>query len=85
MLNEDDETKAAETAETEAPPPPKKRRGFAAMSTERTREIASRGGRASAAKGTSHRWTKEEARRAGAIGGSRSRKPRKEGKDGGAC
>jgi len=50
-----------------------KRRGFAAMSRDRQREIASLGGRAAHQKGTAHRWTTEEARAAGRIGGHRSR------------
>ena len=44
-------------------------RGFAAMSKERLREIASKGGKASQA-GNGHRWNKEEAIRAGVKGGS---------------
>ena len=45
------------------------RRGFAAMSPEQRRKIASMGGRASQAKGTGHKFTSEEARAAGAKGG----------------
>ena len=45
------------------------RRGFAAMSPEQRRKIASMGGRASQAKGTRHKFTSEEARAAGAKGG----------------
>jgi uncharacterized protein len=45
------------------------RRGFAAMSRDRLREIASLGGRAAHQKGTAHRWTTEEARAAGRKGG----------------
>ena len=45
------------------------RRGFASMSPERQREIASKGGRAAHAKGTAHEWTTEEAREAGRKGG----------------
>ena len=40
----------------------KERRGFASMSPERQKEIASKGGRAAHAKGTAHEWTPEEAR-----------------------
>lgn len=47
----------------------KKRRGFAAMSREKQREIASKGGKASHAMGRGHRWTKESAAVAGAKGG----------------
>lgn len=46
-----------------------KRRGFASMSKEKQTEIASRGGKTAWKKGTAHRWTSEEARRAGTIGG----------------
>ena len=53
--------------------PKKKRIGFAAMDPKLQRELASRGGKSSAARGTSHRWTSEEARIAGAKGGKTSR------------
>lgn len=48
-------------------------RGFASMSREKQREIASKGGKAAHKKGTAHEWTSEEARKAGRIGGQRSR------------
>lgn len=51
----------------------KQRRGFASMSSEKQREIASKGGRAAHLKGTAHRWTSEEARHAGRKGGLISR------------
>jgi general stress protein YciG len=51
----------------------KERRGFASMSPERQKEIASKGGRAAHAKGTAHEWTPEEARSAGRKGGQVSR------------
>jgi general stress protein YciG len=51
----------------------KDRRGFASMSTEKQREIASRGGKAAHAKGTAHEWSHEEAKAAGRKGGSISR------------
>lgn len=51
----------------------KERRGFASMSPERQREIASKGGRAAHAKGTAHEWSPEEARSAGRKGGQVSR------------
>ena len=49
------------------------KRGFAAMSPEKQREIASMGGKAAHAKGTAHQFTSEEAREAGRKGGSSSR------------
>ena len=49
------------------------RRGFAAMATEKQREIASKGGRAAHAKGTAREWSVEEARSAGRKGGLASR------------
>lgn len=49
--------------------PDKKRRGFAAMSPEKQREIASKGGRAAHERGTAHTFTTEEARDAGRKGG----------------
>ncbi len=51
----------------------KERRGFASMSPEKQREIASKGGRAAHSKGTAHEWTSEEARAAGRKGGQASR------------
>ena len=46
-------------------------RGLAAMSPERRREIASKGGRTSQARGTAHQWTAEEASAAGKKGSAR--------------
>ena len=51
----------------------KERRGFASMSREKQREIASKGGRAAHQKGTAHEWTSDEARSAGRKGGQISR------------
>ncbi|MGZ3609176.1 MAG: KGG domain-containing protein, partial [Ktedonobacteraceae bacterium] len=34
-------------------------RGFASMSSEKKREIASKGGKAAHAQGTAHKWTSE--------------------------
>lgn len=48
-------------------------RGFASMTPERRREIASAGGRAAHEQGTAHRWTREEAREAGRKGGAAKR------------
>jgi uncharacterized protein len=64
----------------------KERRGFASMSPERQREIASKGGRAAHAKGTAHEWTPDEARSAGRKGGQvsrggRGRLPNSDGSD----
>lgn len=56
------------------------KKGFAAMSPERQREVASMGGRAAHAKGTAHRYTPEEAKEYGRKGGiaSGAAKRRKE-------
>jgi uncharacterized protein len=51
----------------------KQRRGFASMSSEKQREIASKGGRAAHFKGTAHEWTPDEARSAGRKGAQASR------------
>jgi len=51
----------------------KERRGFASMSIDKQREIASKGGRAAHEKGTAHEWTPDEARAAGRKGGQISR------------
>ena len=53
--------------------PRKERRGFASMSPEKQREIASKGGRAAHQKGTAHEWSSDEARDAGRKGGMASR------------
>lgn len=45
-------------------------RGFASMSPEKQREIASQGGKAAHAKGRAHEFTPEEAREAGRRGGT---------------
>lgn len=54
---------------TDATNEPKSKRGFAAMSPEKQKEIASRGGKAAHAKGTAHEYKSEEARVAGRKGG----------------
>jgi general stress protein YciG len=56
----------------------KSRRGFASMSAERQRAIASMGGRAAHEKGTAHEFTSDEAREAGRIGGEIAQKRRVE-------
>ncbi len=48
------------------------RRGFACMSEDKQREIASKGGKAAHQKGTAHEWSTEEARMAGRKGGQLS-------------
>ncbi len=53
--------------------PKKSKRGFAAMSPETQRAIASKGGRASHARGTGHEWDSKAARAAGRKGGLMSR------------
>ena len=50
---------------------PRRARGLAAMSLERRREIASKGGRTSQARGPAHQWTAEEASAAGKKGSAR--------------
>jgi len=46
-----------------------KERGFAAMDSERRREIARKGGRVAHERGTAHEFTPDEARAAGRKGG----------------
>jgi general stress protein YciG len=58
----------------------KSRRGFAAMSPETQRRIASEGGKASHASGRGHRFSAEEARDAGRKGGLVSRRTKDSGK-----
>lgn len=50
-------------------PAPKVKQGFAALSKARVQEISSSGGKAAHAKGTAHKFTKEEAQAAGRKGG----------------
>ncbi|MEI8254712.1 MAG: KGG domain-containing protein [Deltaproteobacteria bacterium] len=78
---DDREKTVNESPRTESAPEGtgKLRRGFAAMDTSRQRELASRGGRASHAKGTGHEWDRGAAQNAGKKGGiasgvSRNRK-----------
>jgi general stress protein YciG len=59
----------------------KARRGFAAMSPERQREIASQGGRAAHVQGVAHEWSREEAKEAGRKGGRASGDKRKSQRD----
>lgn len=54
---------------TEEQPKPKARRGFAAMDPEKVKAIAQKGGVAVHAKGTAHRFSKDQAREAGRKGG----------------
>lgn len=56
-------------ATTEETPKPKARRGFAAMDPEKVKAIAQKGGVAVHAKGTAHRFSKDQAREAGRKGG----------------
>jgi len=51
------------------PARPSAPRGFAAMNSERQREIASMGGKTAHQRGAAHRFTSEEARKAGRKGG----------------
>lgn len=44
-------------------------RGFASMSKDKQREIASKGGKAAHKKGSAYEWTSDEAREAGRKGG----------------
>ena len=50
------------------PLPPAKRKGFASMTPEKRRAIASRGGKEAHRKGTAHEWTAETAQLAGRKG-----------------
>jgi general stress protein YciG len=54
---------AVKTAATRAP------HGFAAWDPDKRRQVASRGGKAAHAKGTAHKFTPDEAQRAGRKGG----------------
>jgi general stress protein YciG len=45
-------------------------RGFASLTPEQRKVIASKGGKTAHAKGTAHEWTSEEAKEAGRKGGA---------------
>jgi general stress protein YciG len=66
------------TENTENTEQPKARRGFAAMSPQKQREIASKGGRVAHEKGAAHEWNVDEARLAGRKGGTARHSRRKE-------
>ncbi len=75
MANEHSNAHEASTTQVA---PKKSLRGFASMSREKQREIASKGGHAAHAKGTAHEFSADEARAAGRKGGeavSRDRAP----------
>lgn len=54
---------------TDVVKPKKSKRGFASMSKEKQRAIASKGGKVAHAQGLAHKWTAAEARAAGRKGG----------------
>ena len=62
---------------TEMNEPRKSRKGFAAMTPERQRAIASQGGRAAHEQGVAHEWNAAEAKQAGKKGGLVSGSKRK--------
>jgi uncharacterized protein len=51
------------------PSKPKSKKGFASLSVEQRREISKKGGIAAHAAGTAHEFSREEAVRAGRLGG----------------
>jgi len=63
-----------ETNEQPTELPKKTPRGFASMSPDRRREIASLGGRSVQARGRAQKWSSEEAQAAGRKGGTKSRR-----------
>ena len=65
----DAEATDASDRQEEAPLSSKHPRGFAAMSPEKQREVARRGGRAAHERGTAHEFSLDEAREAGRRGG----------------
>jgi general stress protein YciG len=63
-------------------PVKKGKQGFASMSQEARTAIARKGGRAAHAKGAAHEWTVDEARAAGAKGGTLTAERRRAAKEG---
>lgn len=70
-MNMLDDTISSQTGTSSRPKASKKRgkQGFASMSPDEQRKIASKGGKAAHAKGTAHEWDSEEAKAAGRKGG----------------
>ncbi len=64
-INHTGSENAATAAEALIATPPRAKRGFAVLSPEKKREIASMGGKAAHEHGRAHRFTSEEARAAG--------------------
>lgn len=54
--------------------------GFASLSPELRKQMASKAGKAAHAKGTAYEWTIEEARRVGRLGGLASAAKKRERK-----
>lgn len=69
---------AEQVAGASEPARKKSRRGFASMSAEQQRAIASMGGRAVHERGTAHEFTSDEAREAGRLGGEAAQRRRAE-------
>ncbi len=63
---------------TELPKKKHPRRGFASMSPDRRREIASLGGHCAQECGRAHTWSSEEAQAAGRKGGTKSRRGKRD-------
>ena len=72
---QDTDTSVTPSTETTAPTAERRLRGFAAMSPEKKKEIASMGGRAAHACGRAHQFSSEEARAAGKKRHQRSDRP----------
>ena len=72
----DSEATGAIEAMDEESQPKSQPRGFAALTPEKMRELASRGGRAAQARGTAHKFSPTEARAAGRLGGEAVAKDR---------
>jgi hypothetical protein len=74
---QDSDTSLAQTPteSTTSATPERRLRGFAAMSPEKKKEIASMGGRAAHACGRAHQFSSEEARAAGKKRHQRSDRP----------
>jgi hypothetical protein len=64
-INQTESENAATAAEALIATPARAKRGFAVLSPEKKREIASMGGKAAHEHGRAHRFTSEEARAAG--------------------
>jgi general stress protein YciG len=76
-MNTNDNEVSVDVAVNEVPAAPvKAKRGFAAMSPEKRKEISSKGGFRAHELGVAHKYSSDEAKEAGKLGGTAPHKSR---------